>query len=245
MSINMNCILLHGWGASNTVWKNFAESLNSFNSVSAPCLYEVTRKTKDNSFESMAAVLNDSINSDVVLVAWSLGGLVAAPLVKLTNKIKAIVYIASAPCFLNKIDWANTIDKRGIDDLQMRLAKDTKSALEYFSGLIAHGDISIKETNKMIRNNLADEKHSAILSSWLTQMQKVDQRNEFSKLNLPIQVILGINDSLINSKIENQIKQLNPNIACEVIDDCGHAPFISKQEQTIKIINEFINAKFN
>ena len=245
MSINMDCILLHGWGASNTIWKGFAESLNVFNSVSSPCLYEATRNTKDNSFESVAAALNDSINSDTVLVAWSIGGLVATPLAKLTNKIKAIVFVASTPCFVNKKNWANAIDKKNIDNLQMKLLKDTKSALEYFSGLVAHGDISMKETNKIIRDNLAEEKHSAILSSWLTEMREVDQRNRFSELDLPTQIILGKNDSLINSKIDNQIKQLNPGITCEVINDCGHAPFISKQEETIKIINEFINAKFN
>jgi pimeloyl-ACP methyl ester carboxylesterase len=60
-----------------------------------------------------------------------------------------------------------------------------------------------------------------------------------------MQIILAENDSLINSKIEARIKQLNPYIVCEVINKSGHAPFISKQAETIKIINEFINAKFN
>jgi len=245
MSINMDCVLLHGWGASNTIWNDFSKLLNGFNSISKPCLYEATAKTKDNAFESIAAELNDSINADTVLVAWSIGGLIATPLAKLTDKIKAVVFITSTPCFVNKKDWGNAIDKEGIDDLQIRLAKDTGSALEYFAGLIAYGDVSVKETNKTIRNNLAHEKHSAILSSWLTQMLEADQRNKFSELDLPMQIILAENDSLINSKIENQLKQLNPNIVCEAINKSGHAPFISKQAETIKIINGFINAKFN
>lgn len=245
MSKNTECVLLHGWGVTNTIWQDFADHLTVFNNVSMPCLYEAANKTADNKLESMAEVLSNKINSDSIIIAWSLGGLLASHMAKLTDKLKAIVFIASTPCFVNKGDWPNVIDRKDIDGLQNKLSTDTESLLKYFAGLIAYGDTSIKETNKFVRNNLADKKDQAILSSWLTQMQETDQRNEFSELNLPIQIILGKNDSLINSKIETQLKLLNPKIESEVINNCGHAPFISEQEQTIKIINEFINAKFN
>lgn len=243
--MKLQSVLLHGWGVSNTVWNGFAESLCDFKTARATCLYETAINTKDYGFESMAAVLSNSIKTDTVLVAWSMGGLVATPLAKLTNKIKAIVFVASAPCFVNKKDWTNVIDMKGIDNLQTELSKNTKETLEYFSGLVAHGDSLAKETNKEIRNNLSDEKYKAILSSWLMQMKEVDQRIMISNLDLPVQVILGQNDSLINSKIESQLKLLNPGIDTCVINDCGHAPFISKRQQTANIINEFINAKFS
>ncbi len=164
---------------------------------------------------------------------------------KLTNKIKAVIFIASTPCFINKKNWPNVIDRSNIGNLQKKLLKNTENTLEYFAGLIAHGDITIKNTNKFLRNNLANKKYKTTLFVWLTQTQETDQRKELTELNIPALLILGENDSLINSKIEGQIKQLNSNIKHEVIKDCGHAPFISKPEETIKIINNFINAKFN
>jgi pimeloyl-ACP methyl ester carboxylesterase len=239
------CMLLHGWGTSNSIWQDFAKSSNSFSKISMPCLYETANKASDDKFESMAHVLSDNIKTDTIIVAWSISGLVATPLVRLTNKIKAIVYIASTPCFVNKKGWPNVIESNGIDDLKKRLLKNTPGGLEYFAGLIAHGDDSEKTTNKSIRNNLADEKYKEILLSWLTQMQNVDQLNEFAELSLPLRIILGENDSLINSKIDNQLKQLNSNACCAVVKSCGHAPFLSKQEETIKLVNEFINAKYN
>ncbi len=241
----MDCVLLHGWGATNKVWSNFAGSLESFNNVSAPCLYQSARKTKDNKFESIAKVLSEKIDSDAIIIAWSIGGLVATPLAKLTSKIKAVIFIASAPCFVNKNNWSNVIDQESIESLHVSLSKDTKETLNYFAGLIAHGDESVKTTNKVVRSSLADEKHKEVLYSWLVQMQETDQREMFAGLKLPAQFIIGEKDSLIKSKIEKQIKHLNPNIESVVINNCGHAPFLSKQDQTNKIISEFINAKFN
>ncbi|MBL1142220.1 MAG: alpha/beta fold hydrolase [Proteobacteria bacterium] len=241
----MDCLLLHGWGSSNTVWQDFAESLSDFKNISAPCLYDLARSDSEGGYESLVADINKSIKSDTIIIAWSMGGLVATRLASLTKKIKAIVFIASTPCFINKKAWGNVIDKKGFANLKTRLANDTKSALEYFSGLIASGDESVKKTNKIIRNNLANEKNKAILSSWLELMQETDQRYLLQELNIPMQFILGKNDSLINPRLEDEIKALSSYIECNVIPDCGHAPFISKQEETSKIIKKFTNAKFS
>jgi len=240
----LECMLLHGWGVSNTVWREFAERLDYFDNVSTPCLYEVASNTKDNKFESIAIVLSKTINSDCVVIAWSVGGLIATRLARHTDKLKAIIFIASTPCFVNKEGWLNTIDKNSINDLQIKLLNNPMAALEYFAGLMAHGDVSSKKTNRVIRHNLANEKHSTILSSWLIELQQTDQRNDFASLNIPTQFLLGENDALVNPRIEKQIKQLSPNTQCSVFRDCGHAPFISKPEETFKIISRFVSAKF-
>ncbi len=241
---SLDCMLLHGWGVSNTVWHEFAGRLNCFNNISTPCLYEVASNTKDNKFESIATALSKTINTDCIVIAWSIGGLIATRLAELTDKIKTIIFIASTPCFVNKADWLYTIDRNSINDLQQKLSNNPVTALEYFAGLIAQGDISSKKTNRNIRKNLANNNYSTILSSWLIEAQQTDQRNEFAALKIPTQVLLGEHDALISSQIEKQIKQLSPNTQCALLSDCGHAPFISKPEETHKIINEFISAKF-
>lgn len=239
----MDCVLLHGWGISNTIWRGFDEQLNAFNKITAPCLYELAEKTKKKKLASIAERIEEEIKTDSIIVAWSLGGLVATYLAGMSNKIKAIIYIASPPCFINQNDWHNVIEEKAISDLQNNLAKNTVATLNYFAGLIAHGDTSTKDTNKFIRNNLADKKYKEILAVLLNEMRLIDLRKEFSKINMPAQIILGEKDSLINSKIKNDLKK-TPNTQCTVIKNCGHAPFISKQQETIKIIHEFINEHF-
>jgi len=243
MPKSLDCLLLHGWGVSKVIMEDFAGFLSGFDKVSSPCLYEVAEKTKDNNVNSIATSLAKDLNVDTIIVAWSLGGLIATPLARLSKKVKAIVYIASTPCFINKGCWCNVIDSKSIDDLQSNLSKDIVKTLEYFSGLIAHGDSSAKETNKLVRNRLAAEKYVEILSAWLLQMQEIDQRKELSQLEIPLLFVFGEYDSLINLKIENQIKQLNENINTKVINNCGHAPFLSKRKISSKIINEFLNER--
>ena len=240
----MDCVLLHGWGTSNKIWQDFEEQLSAFNKITAPCMYEIAEDIKDKSLESIAGRIEEKIKTDSVIVAWSLGGLVATYLAGISNKIKAIIYIASPPCFINNNNWNNVIEEKAITDLQNSLDKNTERTLDYFAGLIAHGDISVKETKKFIRNNIAEKRHKETLSSMLKEMQLIDLRKEFSKINIPVQIILGENDSLINSKIKSEVKKINPNVQCSVINNCGHAPFISKQHETIKIIDEFINEQF-
>ncbi|HIF51183.1 MAG TPA: alpha/beta fold hydrolase [Thiotrichaceae bacterium] len=240
----MDCLLLHGWGTSNKIWQGFEEQLSAFNKITAPCLYEIADDTKDKNLDSIAGRIEERIKTDSIIIAWSLGGLVATYLAGMSNKIKAIIYIASPPCFINKHEWNNVIEEKAIKALQNNLEKNTESALNYFAGLIAHGDMSAKETNKFIRNNTTDKKHKETLFALLNEMRLIDLRKEFSKVKIPVKIILGENDSLINFKIKNDIKKINPNVQCSVINNCGHAPFISKQHETIKIIDEFINEQF-
>ena len=239
----MNMLFLHGWGLKHSIWNEVDLSLANIDKKMSPCLYDVARKSETSSLESIALQLSETIEPDTIIVAWSIGGLIAIPLQKFTNNIKAIVFVTSSPCFVNQKAWQNVIDKSNIESLQQSLQNDTEKTLEYFSGLIAHGDIKPKETNKTIRQHLANICDKEVLSSWLAQMITTDFRNKFSEISCPALVVLAENDSLINSSIEKELKLLNNNIETKTIKDCGHAPFLSKQKETATIIKGFINAK--
>ena len=238
----MECLLLHGWGTKQSVWNKLIVRLKGFESIDAPCLYQVARQTNDYEFKSIATELSDSISNDCVVISWSIGGLIAMPLQQLSKNIKAIILIASAPCFVNKGEWSNVIDEKGIRALKLKLNKNTTDALDYFSGLIAHGDKKPKDMMKQLREHMADERDNEILSSWLDQMITTDQRNCFSEIDCPVKMILAENDSLIHSAIETDLKLLNPNVDICVMEGCGHAPHVSMPEQTSVFIKEFIDA---
>ena len=241
----MHALLLHGWGIENSIWKEAQSLFSVFESLSSPNLYQLARDTEDSSFASIASKLLNSIDKETVIVAWSIGGLMAIPLQKLSNKVKAIIFIASTPCFVNKAAWSNVLDEKNICELKTSLGNSAEKTLEYFSGLIAHGDVKAKQTNKIIRQHLTDETNKKILSSWLDQMIATDYRKDFCEITCPILALLAENDSLINLNLEKELISLNNNIDTKIINDSCHAPFISKHEETTKIIKEFINAKFS
>ena len=239
----MDCILLHGWGVTSKVWQGFATKLNGFDNILTPCLYDVSKNSKNQGFSSLARALSKIIKKDSVVVAWSIGGLIALRLIPLTTKIKAIIFIASSPCFINKEDWPNVIQKNKLDELKNRFSENTKGALNHFSGLVATGDEFPSKINKHIRQNLAKETQKEILSCWLREMETDDQRNQFIKMEIPSNIILGQNDVFIKSRIKNQMEALNINTHCVIIENCGHAPFISKPAETNNIVYQFLNER--
>ena len=241
MASVMDCILLHGWGVTNKVWQGFATKLNGFDNILTPCLYDISKKSKGQGFRPVAKALSKIIKQDSVVVAWSIGGLIALRLMPLTTKIKAIIFIASPPCFINKKEWPNVIQKNKLDELKNRFSENTKGALNHFSGLVAAGDAFSSKINKHIRQSLAKETQKEILSCWLREIEVDDQRNQFMKMEIPSNIILGQNDALIKPRIKNQMEALNINTHCVIIENCGHAPFISKPAETNNIVHQFLN----
>ena len=234
---------MHGWGVSNNVWSSFILKLNNFENVYTPCLYDIYRRSNDQGFETAAKALSKKIKKNSIVIAWSIGGLIALRLMALTTKVRAIIFIASSPCFINKEGWTNVINKNSLSELKKRFSSDAAGGLKHFAGLVAYGDMSSSVTNKTIRQYLAAKKQTQILSSWLNELEKTDQRDRFAALEIPVQIILGQNDILIKSNIQNQIRQLNPYTHSSIIKDCGHAPFISRPDETYNVMNKFLNER--
>ena len=90
---------------------------------------------------------------------------------------------------------------------------------------------------------MAKETQKEILSCWLREMETDDQRNQFIKMEIPSNIILGQNDVFIKSRIKNQMEALNINTHCVIIENCGHAPFISKPAETYNIVYQFLNER--
>ena len=239
----MDCILLHGWGVTNSVWDGLIPRLSGFDNILSPCLYDVCKKSKNKEFDSVAEALNETIKKDCTLIAWSLGGLLALRLMPLTIKIKSVIFIASTPCFINREKWPNAINRNHFDELKERFSINMGDTLKYFAGLVAHGDTYASSTNKIIQQYLAKEKHNDALSFWLDELETSVQRNWFMTTKVPLHVILGQNDILVKSKIKNQLEELNTNMQCSIIKNCGHAPFISKPKETCSLIYKFLDER--
>jgi len=239
----LNCLLLHGWGINKSIWDGMVDGLKGFDHIDAVCLYTIAEEAKANGIEALASCLKEKIKNNTVVIAWSFGGLIATRLASLTDKIKGIVYIASPPCFVNKSDWNYVLDKKSISDLQSNLIRDPKNTIEYFSGLIAHGDNDTKKMIATMRTNIANESQCSTLSNWLEELLEQDQRNELTALNIPTLHLLGQNDALIKGDLIIQLKQFYPKVECELLKNSCHAPFISQPQETINLINGFIIAR--
>lgn len=239
---NLDCIMLHGWGVDYRVWNDFSSRFGGFDSVLTPCLYELSITAADNSLLSVAKSLGKGIQKKCVVIAWSLGGAVALYLSGICDQIKAIIFIASVPCFINKTGWHNVIAEKDLMSLQNHFLAEPESTLARFSSLIAGGDDTPVNTVKYLRRCLPGKERFQLLSKWLNELTDLDLRKEFMSLPVPAQVLLGEHDVLINRNIRRQLTELNGNIRVSVIEHCGHSPFISEEHETGRKIEQYLDA---
>ena len=240
---NMDCFLLHGWGVTNLIWEKFSPKFNLFKNTYTPCLYDPIVKPEGTSLQSASEALSKIINNDSILIAWSISGLIAFRLLGMSSKIRAVIFIASTPCFINKDRWHNVIDTKDLEELKKKLLNNTRSSLNHFASLVAHGDTQASKTNKAVRRYLAHESNKNSLSRWLNELETTDFRKILASINIPCFFIFGENDILIKREIIKQVECLMPEARCITIKNCGHAPFISQPEVTYKVISEFLNER--
>ena len=237
--------MLHGWGINHTVWKTFSSRLTGFDKIISPCLYDVADQINDSSLMSLANETGSNIKNDCVVIGWSLGGLIALYLATMFKKVKGVIFITSTPKFVNNGNWLFTIDISDHQDLYRNLTENHDQAVRYFSQLIAHGDVSAKQTINYLSSHLTERKYNNTLLSWLNELEQSDLRHQLSALSVPTLILLANNDALIKPDISVQLKKLNPNLNIKTLYECGHAPFISKERETTKLIKDFIDAEFD
>lgn len=175
----MQALLLHNWRIKQSTWSEADLSLASIDKVSSPRLYKVAKEEHDSLSDLIAQILNDVSEPGTMII----GGLIAMPLQKITEKIKNIVFIGNPLCFVNKENGPSVFDKKHISAFQASLKVNADKTLKYFPGLIAHGDSKLKKINKTICKYVATKEDKATLSIWLDQMLATSFERNLKRLS--------------------------------------------------------------
>ncbi len=175
----MQTLLLHDWRIKQSTWSEADLSLASIDKVSSPRLYKVAKEEHDSLSDLIAQILNDVSEPRTMVI----GGLIAMPLQKITEKIKNIVFIGNPLCFVNKENGSSVFDKKHISAFHASLKVNTDKTLKYFSDLIAHGDSKLKKINKTICKYVATKEDKATLSIWLDQMLATGFERDLKRLS--------------------------------------------------------------
>jgi pimeloyl-[acyl-carrier protein] methyl ester esterase len=237
---NRDLLLIHGWGFNNQIWRNFIPHIEGLWRVTCIDLpgYSSSENKNVPSFDqgSIDQIVN-SINSDIpenaTILAWSLGGTVALKLAHSRNDIKALVLIASSPCFLNKQDWQHGVEPEDFNRLVSQLGKDKIKTLQTFAGLVAMGEEhprqTIKELNEHLVSNVPEQE---TLMSGLEILRNEDLRQALVEVHCPIDIIFGENDTLVKRSTGQALQDVCPGVRTIEISETGHAPFISRPQET-------------
>lgn len=239
---------IHGWGVGPGVWSTFINELNYQGQVQTPGLpgYDLKSKQKDNKkhrIDTMVEQIADQISANAILVGWSLGGMIAIKLAEYKkNLINTLVLLASTPCFVKKPDWSHGVDITRLRMISSNLKQDTSGVLQTFISETAIGDPAPKNTIRILQEHTLHETQCIeALSDGLEILKNEDLRHNMNKLTCRTGMILGKNDRLIPVATGESVIRSSPATRLVTIENAGHAPFISQQQETVAAINQLIN----
>jgi pimeloyl-[acyl-carrier protein] methyl ester esterase len=147
------------------------------------------------------------------------------------------VLIAGTPCFGRRRDWARALPAARFAALTARVRRDSRAALEYFAGLASLGDHAARQVRAALRVTALSPPADILLRD-IELLRTADLRQELKELQLPIRVILGARDRLVDAANRAALRALNPRLVVDVLEHCAHAPFLSQPLRVAKILEE-------
>lgn len=239
-------MLLHGWGLNSGCWHSVLATLAEqyqVITIDLPGFGENVGNCPDEySLINLSQRIAAYIPEDAIVLGWSMGGLVAQQLA-IDNKIKlkALVTLASTPCFEQKTDW-HGIKPAVLNLFERQLENDYEQTISRFLAIQALGSPSAKsEIRELKRAISAHSKPSTIaLRSGLKLLSTVDLRDQIKTIIAPTLRMYGRLDSLVPADGIESIQRLQPQAESVVFKHAAHAPFMSHPNEWLTSLNRFI-----
>ena len=244
-----NIILLHGWGMHGGLWGKFNDLLSeSFetHAIDLPGFGYSTESKNDFTLDSISKAVEEYISNltaPVILVGWSLGGLIAQNILKRKHvEVSKLVLIATTPSFTKKENWNTAMEQSVFNGFSTDLKLDYKKTLKRFLSLQTRGsDLSrevLRELNKHL--NSRGEPNINALEKGLKILSETDLRST-NKNETPVMLVSGEKDTLVPLAVNIEFEKMFSNLEQLSLEKTGHAPFISKPELCAEKIKNFIN----
>jgi pimeloyl-[acyl-carrier protein] methyl ester esterase len=241
-------LLIHGWGMNKAVWNQLEQYLKddiNVLSVDLPGYGKADNLPQPYSLNNLAKELSSYLDKaeQTIVLGWSLGGLVAIELAKLfPHKISQLILVASNPKFVQTADWKYAVAEQVFVNFANELKKDIKKTIKRFIAIQSMGSKTAKEDIKMIAGLIEQHGYANYdtLNKGLDILLSADQRNTLLSLTLPVLMIAGNRDQLVNIAALDFLCKHSEYISLETITGAGHAPFISHFEIFLSLIKNNI-----
>lgn len=234
--MNRNTIFLHGWGTHPVIWQPL---LKHFPSATALPLPGYAGSAATQTLDEMVDMLAHGLDSQVVLVGWSLGGLAAMRIAaKFPEKVASLVLIGATPCFVNRADWQHGVEDAVFEQFAANLAEDYPGTIRRFLSLQAQGSDTVKAVLLELRKKLLTQPQPdiGVLESGLSILRNTDLRREIGVLDMPVKLIHGTGDKLAPVQAARWLASNMPVASLHEVIGAGHAPFLSHVEEVAEVI---------
>lgn len=239
-------VLLHGWGFDSNIWRKMVSAMSphyQFILIDLPGFGQSSLLSSDQLINVCEAVLDVS-PSQATYMGWSLGGVVATAIACFyPDRVSRLISVASSPRFLQTDLWPG-LTPEILKKFSERLAQDYKKTLEEFIYLQLQGSEDWKNLMIELKKQLLFQpKVPSIdaLQASLAILSNTDLRQNLNDIQCPQLYILGQLDALVPVKIAEILSRISPQGIIKILPKAAHVPFVSHQNEFIKILDEFMH----
>jgi 2-hydroxy-6-oxonona-2,4-dienedioate hydrolase len=226
-------VLLHGlFGALS----NFNQLITYFSptyKVSIPLLPLYDLEIDQTTVTGMVDYVDDFIEykkyDSVHLIGNSLGGHIAQMYyLRRPEKVKTMTLTGSSGLFENSL--GDTYPRKGDYDYVKK-----KTEATFFNPQMATKELT-DEVFEIVNNRVKAIRLVVMAKSALRQ----NLRNEVPKMNLPVCLIWGKDDTITPAFVGEEFRKLLPNAELHVIEQCGHAPMMEQPQKFNNLLERFL-----
>ena len=241
---NCHLVLLHGWGLTAEIWHCIREELASHFTLHLVDLpgFGRSRGFGAMSLDEMAQQVLDAAPQNAVWLGWSLGGLVASQIaLSRPDRVKALVTVASSPCFSAQDAWPG-IKPEVLAGFQQQLSEDFQRTVERFLALQTMGTETARKDARTLKQTVLSlpMPEVEVLNGGLELLKTVDLRAPLASLTIPHLRIYGYLDGIVPRKVAPLLDDLWPKSQSMVVAKAAHAPFISHPDEFCSALTVFI-----
>ncbi|WP_394129207.1 pimeloyl-ACP methyl ester esterase BioH [Shewanella maritima] len=239
-------VLLHGWGVNSEVFAPLLPSLAEYrvHLVDLPGFGDSPELNDD--IESWITALAQQLPKQAIWLGWSLGGLIASLVaIHHPQSVKALVTIASSPCFMAKeqvgqAPWPG-MSAKVLQQFAKQLNNNLAKTVEQFLAIQAMGSPHAKADIKTLKQLVLSKPlpSEATLALGLHFLEQLDIRQQLPQIKQPWLRIWGRLDSLVPKTVMNNMPQ-QANMQDIMLTKASHAPFISHQQAFLEELQPWL-----
>lgn len=237
-------VFIHGWGLNKAVWEPLIAMLPASTStlcVNIPGFGGAPWHSQLADIEACAQRMADDIfaqvNTPIVLVGWSLGGLLATLIaLRYPDRVERLHTVASSPCFVAQPEqhWPG-IQAPVLTQFQQQLQNDFSATLKRFLAVQAMGSPTARADIAQLQKRVlaSPAAHVEALSAGLDWLASVDLRDQLPLLEpagVPLWRAYGRLDTLVPIAVTAQIESGRASVFAR----SAHAPFMNQPEDFIQ-----------
>ena len=182
------------------------------------------------------------VQPGTTLAGWSLGAQLALAIAaRHPDKVGKLVLVAGTTSFVQRDGWPHAMPPDMLAEFAADIAADVEAMLPRFVGGFNRGDANAKAVTLELLK-LADPRPAGeVLGTGLNWLRDVDLRDSALHVKAPTLLIHGGADPLMPLGAAEALAALIPGAKLAVFDDCAHAPFMSRPDDFLATVRDFLN----